>query len=225
MSSWQSHLWSGYNYGAFQDSDSGPIAQFMQFLAPMRTPSKKLSVGTLWRPPPLEHPGSLNAAFVYRTFSFDDDIEQLKGLDDDTVLHRIVNQNQECMRQSLNDGLSFILSLFPDCFASPNFQRTMGKWDYERSRLIILFMGNSLRWSIFTNPRRDCPFCSDSLHSAHFFLCPNFVTNVLIVPWMEVLRRGRAGEWDEFKDAILGALKAWALASDRVRPEVRALVS
>ena len=42
---------------------------------------------------------------------------------------------------------------------------------YEQARILLLFLGNMLRWSVLTHPQEACFLCSERLYSTHLFSC------------------------------------------------------
>lgn len=149
------------------------------------------------------------------------ELVQASGLEPERLLQLLVNKTQESMRLKLTDGLSPMLSLFPDCFVSPNFQKAFGLWDFEIARLMVLFFGNCLCWSVFVRPTRECPFCHGSLHSEHFFSCHFFPPTTLPIPdWLSVIEIGRRGEWNDFKDSIITMLRSWYVMSGTFKEEL-----
>ena len=48
--------------------------------------------------------------------------------------------------------------------------------DYEQARIILLFLGNMLRWSVLMQPSEVCFLCPAKFYSTHFFSCRVFQT-------------------------------------------------
>lgn len=131
------------------------------------------------------------------------------------ITDRLLQHVNASFRLRLQQSSSaFIFDFFSSGIVSPNFRKHLGSLQFEEARLIVLFMGNSLRWSIFRRPRRKCFFCDASLSSIHFFDCSYFPNPRRALPWQVSLRDANSGTWQPFFGNVLTCLWDWMSATD-----------
>lgn len=114
----------------------------------------------------------------------------------------------------------FIPRLISSAYASKNFSTRLGALPFEESRLIVLFFGNSLRWSILRRPSRWCPLCSFSFSSSHFFSCNHSDLPQSSLTWEGLLAIGSCGDWDSFFWEIINRINEWRLSGVRFTSSV-----
>ena len=109
-------------------------------------------------------------------FDFDDipfpsitDLSALQDLRDELAV-QLNNDRSVSFHQST--GLNFLSGLIPTGGFPIGFQEFCGTLDFESVRVIIIFLGDLVRFS-FSSGSSSCPFCPIELHSHHMFSCPN----------------------------------------------------
>lgn len=141
----------------------------------------------------------------------------------DSVLLKIREQRILSLQ---NSSCSFLLSWFPAAAASQNFRRVLAEENFEFTRVVILFLGNMWRWSLFLSPRRLCFYCNNSLSSDHFFSCPSFPNPNSLVGFcfQDWLSKGRVGEWRFCFDVLRRLVRVWSDATGNLKPEIKSAV-
>lgn len=98
-----------------------------------------------------------------------------------------------------------------------SFISALGLLSTDEARLVLFFLVNLWRFTLFTSPMRTCPFCRSALSSSHFLYC-----SFLGLPFdFEELVRRALSACDNYMPIfvdIVFVLKRWASLSSRVRP-------
>jgi hypothetical protein len=105
-------------------------------------------------------------------------------------------------------GRNFWSNLAEDAFLPRGFADALGSVDYESVRVIILFLGDVIRFSMGA-ASSECPFCPIQLHASHFFLCPNTPFRQELPNWQVFLQRFRDGQWRSFILLLFTCLRMW----------------
>ncbi len=105
-------------------------------------------------------------------------------------------------------GRNFWSNLAEDAFLPRGFGDAMGSVDYESARVIILFLGDVIRFSMGATSS-ECPFCPTQLHASHFFLCPNAPFRQELPNWHDFRQEFRNNHWRSFIFTLFMCLRLW----------------
>jgi hypothetical protein len=87
--------------------------------------------------------------------------------------------------------------------------------NYEQVRIVVLFLGDSLRWSALSS-QGPCPFCGDVFSSTHFFSCScSFLTGR---EWTTFIALCQHGAWQDVVEVIFAILKRWVSETELFKP-------
>ncbi len=106
-------------------------------------------------------------------------------------------------------GRSFWTSLADDAFIPRAFGDTLGSVEYESARIMILFLGDVIRFSLGASST-ECPFCPIQLHASHFFQCPNAPFRRELPQWQSFIQAFKDSKWKEFILLLFLCLRTWA---------------
>jgi hypothetical protein len=108
---------------------------------------------------------------------------------------------------------NFWSNLTEDAFLPRGFADALGSVHYESVRVIILFLGDVIRFSMGA-ASSECPFCPIQLHANHFFLCPNAPFRQELPDWQMFLQTFRDSQWRSFIFLLFVCLRVWRNSSN-----------
>ena len=80
---------------------------------------------------------------------------------------------------------------------------------YEQARVVMLFLGNMLRWSAMTHPSEVCFLCPAKSYSTHYFSCRQFQTSSALRDFSSILAKK---DYKSLIECIFVTLKEWMVA-------------
>ncbi len=89
------------------------------------------------------------------------------------------------------------------------FADAMGLVGFESVRVVLLFLGDVIRFSMGASSS-ECPFCPIQLHASHFFLCPNTPFRRELPNWQSFIRSFKDNQWRSFIFVLFVCLRLWA---------------
>ena len=112
-----------------------------------------------------------------------------------------------------SSGLSFLSGIIPSGIFPIGFQEFLGEVDYENARILIIFMGDLVRFSL-SRVSSLCPFCPCELHSYHLFTCPNAPFRAQLPLWSDSVNFFLNESWSVFIRNIFLCLSVWMSSSN-----------
>lgn len=88
------------------------------------------------------------------------------------------------------------------------FDLAISKLTFEQARLLIGFLGNTLRWSALNVPSEYCPLCKAKLYSLHFLECRHvaFSSQISTPKFYEFIQRK---EYEELISFLFFVFRTW----------------
>jgi hypothetical protein len=134
-----------------------------------------------------------------------DDISYLQDLRDQLSI-----QCEDVFRSSFrrSSGLHFYADLDTNVWIPVGFGEFLGTLDFEIARIVILFMGDVIRFSLAVGSS-SCPFCPVQLHVQHLFRCPNCPFRDSLPTWSSFVQAFRVSDWASVVQIIMMGLFVW----------------
>ena len=133
------------------------------------------------------------------------DLSTLQDLRDQMAI-QLNEQRSVSFHQS--SGLSFLSSIIPNGVFPLGFQEYLGELDYESVRVLLIFLGDLVRFS-FSRVSTVCPFCPIELHSYHLFSCPNAPFRNQLPNWNDSVCFFINESWSVFVRSVFTCLSLW----------------
>lgn len=117
-------------------------------------------------------------------------------------------------------SLRLFAKIFPSRIIHEEFRIEIGRAGFEIMRLLIIFLGGSLRWSFFRRATERCRTCDVSFSCEHFFSCSRVQGSLrdFRVTFTSLIYAGRNNEWRKFFDLVLFMMNRWCDVCDFVAP-------
>ena len=129
---------------------------------------------------------------------------------EDVLIRSIVAENSldafKC-RLIRSEASVFWSQLEVDGRIPPEFANVISDLPYESARIVLLFLGNMLRWSALLHPSELCFLCSAKLYSTHFFACRELRTSSSLSDFSSAIT---ARNFGQLRDIIFITLKEWS---------------
>ena len=77
---------------------------------------------------------------------------------------------------------------------------------YEQARIVLLFLGNMLRWSALVQPLEVCFLCPARFYSTHFFSCQELLLPLTLTDFYAAIT---TQDFGKFVENIFVALRHW----------------
>ena len=117
----------------------------------------------------------------------------------DSFMNRLIRSEASVFWSQLAEGgrLPYELAL------------VISELQYEQARLVLLFLGNMLRWTILLQPSESCFLCPGKLYSTHFYSCRQFSNSYTLSAFSSAIVNK---DFTTFIQSIFVTLKEWMAA-------------